>query len=275
MSWTKKNVHPGKIVSTSQEVEVMVLDVDPQKRRISLGLKQTISNPWEAFVDTFPAGTEVEGEVKNITEFGLFVGLSEDIDGMVHMSDIDWQRPGEEAIKDFSKGDIVKAKILEVDVQKERISLGMKQLSDDPLAGKADAIKKGQVITCTVTAIVDNGIEVMVDDVMPGFIRRSDLSRDRSEQRPDRFAIGEKVDARITTIDKSGRKATLSIKAKEVAEEKEAMREYGSSNSGASLGDILGAALRSRDEAAEADDTEADDAKADDAEAKDDDKASE
>jgi small subunit ribosomal protein S1 len=270
MSWTKKNVHPGKIVSTSQEVEVMVLDVDPQKRRISLGLKQTMSNPWETFVDTFPAGTEVEGEVKNITEFGLFVGLSEDIDGMVHMSDIDWQRPGEEAIKDFSKGDVVKAKILEVDVQKERISLGMKQLSDDPLAGKADAIKKGQVITCTVTAIVDNGIEVMVDDVMPGFIRRSDLSRDRSEQRPDRFAIGEKVDARITTIDKSGRKATLSIKAKEVAEEKEAMREYGSSNSGASLGDILGAALRSRDEAAETDD-----AKADDTEAKDDDKASE
>jgi small subunit ribosomal protein S1 len=263
MSWTKKNVHPGKIVSTSQEVEVMVLDVDPQKRRISLGLKQTMSNPWEAFVDTFPAGTEVEGEVKNITEFGLFVGLSEDIDGMVHMSDIDWQRPGEEAIKDFTKGDIVKAKILEVDVEKERISLGMKQLSDDPMAGKTDGMKKGQIITCTVTAIVDNGIEVMVDDVMPGFIRRSDLSRDRSEQRPDRFAIGEKVDARITTIDKSGRKATLSIKAKEVAEEKEAMREYGSSDSGASLGDILGAALRSRDEAsaAEEDATEEDDAK--------------
>ncbi|MBT5665216.1 MAG: S1 RNA-binding domain-containing protein, partial [Rhodospirillaceae bacterium] len=182
-------------------------------------------------------------------EFGLFVGLSEDIDGMVHMSDIDWQRPGEEAIKDFTKGDIVKAKILEVDVEKERISLGMKQLSDDPMAGKTDGMKKGQIITCTVTAIVDNGIEVMVDDVMPGFIRRSDLSRDRSEQRPDRFAVGEKVDARITTIDKSGRKATLSIKAKEVAEEKEAMREYGSSDSGASLGDILGAALRSREEA--------------------------
>ncbi|MFT6580286.1 MAG: small subunit ribosomal protein S1 [Alphaproteobacteria bacterium] len=264
MSWTKKNVHPGKIVSTSQAVEVMVLDVDPQKRRISLGLKQTMSNPWEAFVDTFPAGTEVEGEVKNITEFGLFVGLSEDIDGMVHMSDIDWNRPGEEAIKDFTKGDIVKAKILEVDVEKERISLGMKQLGEDPMDGKEKTIKRGQVITCTITAIVENGIEVMIDEVMPGFIRRADLSRDRSEQRPDRFAVGEKVDAKITSIDKTRRKASLSIKAKEVEEEKVAMREYGSSDSGASLGDILGAALRSREQANASDDDDAGDDAGDD-----------
>lgn len=248
MSWTKKNVHPGKIVSTSQEVEVKVLDVDPQKRRISLGLKQTMTNPWEDFVVQFPVGTIVEGEVKNVTEFGLFVGLSEDIDGMVHMSDIDWQRPGEEAIKDYNKGDVVKAKVLEVDVEKERISLGIKQLSDDPLEGSAESIKKGAILTCTVSSIVDNGIEVMVNDVMPGFIRKADLSRDRSEQRPDRFAVGEKVDAKVTSLDKSGRKANLSIKAKEIDDEKQAMRDYGSSDSGASLGDILGAALKSKQE---------------------------
>ena len=251
MSWTKKNVHPGKIVSTSQAVDVMVLDVDPNKRRISLGLKQTMANPWEDFVEKYPVGTEVEGEVKNITEFGIFIGLANDIDGMVHMSDIDWQQQGEEAIKAYKKGDMVKAKILEVDVEKERISLGIKQLSDDPFAGSVDSIKKGDVVTCTISKVVDNGIEVTVNDVMSGFIRKSDLSRDRSEQRPDRFAVGEKVDARVTMVDKSARKLNLSIKAKEIEEEKQAMQEYGSSDSGASLGDILGAALQSKREAEE------------------------
>ena len=249
MSWTKKNVHPGKIVSTSQAVEVMVLDVDPNKRRISLGLKQTMANPWEDFVEKFPADTEVEGEVKNITEFGIFIGLANEIDGMVHMSDIDWKLSGEEAIQTYNKGDMVKAKILEVDVEKERISLGIKQLSDDPFAGSVESIKKGAIVTCTITKIVDNGIEVMVNDVMTGFIRKADLSRDRSEQRPDRFAVGEKVDARVTMVDKSGRKLNLSVKAKEIQEEKQAMKDYGSSDSGASLGDILGAALQSKREA--------------------------
>ncbi|HEY5208449.1 MAG TPA: 30S ribosomal protein S1 [Stellaceae bacterium] len=247
MSWTKKNVHPGKIVSTSQEVEVMVLDVDPTKRRISLGLKQCMENPWEAFRDKYPAGTELEGEVKNITEFGLFVGLPGEIDGMVHLSDLDWNRTGEEAIADYKKSDSVKVRVLDVDVEKERISLGIKQLASDPFESSLAALKRGDIVTTAVTAITDGGIEVAVGDGMPGFIRKSELSRDRAEQRPDRFAVGEKVDAKITAIDKTSRKVTLSIKAREVEEEKKAMAEYGSSDSGASLGDILGAAInRSR-----------------------------
>ncbi|MBF0305694.1 MAG: 30S ribosomal protein S1 [Alphaproteobacteria bacterium] len=243
MSWTKKNVHPGKIVSTSQEVEVMVLDVDPQKRRISLGLKQTMDNPWERFVDRFPAGSVVEGEVKNITEFGLFVGLPGEIDGMVHLSDIDWEKPGEQAIATFKKGDVVKAKVLDVDIEKERISLGMKQLSADPFQEAMSALKKGDVVTCTVTQITEGGIEVAVDGVS-GFIRKAELARDRSDQRPERFAVGEKLDAKVTSVDRASRKLALSVKAREIDEEKQAMAEYGSSDSGASLGDILGAAIK-------------------------------
>ncbi len=243
MSWTKKNVHPGKIVSTSQEVEVMVLDVDPVKRRISLGLKQCLDNPWQAFLDKHPVGSELEGEVKNITEFGLFVGLPGEIDGMVHLSDLDWDRSGEEAVQDYKKGDIVKVKLLDVDVEKERISLGIKQLKRDNFAESAGALKKGDVVTCTVTQITDGGIEVAVSDGVTGFIKKIDLSRERAEQRPDRFAVGEKVDAKIMQIDAKTRKIALSIKAREVEEDKQAMAEYGSSDSGASLGDILGAAL--------------------------------
>ncbi|HXR86012.1 MAG TPA: 30S ribosomal protein S1 [Stellaceae bacterium] len=250
MSWTKKNVHPGKIVSTSQEVEVQVLDVDPAKRRISLGLKQTMANPWEAFLEKYPPGSEIEGEIKNITEFGLFIGLPGEIDGMVHLSDLDWKKPGEQAIADYHKGDMVKVRVLDVDAEKERISLGIKQLQADPLESGSTQIKKGDVVTCTVTGSNDSGVEVEMAGGFPGFIRKSELSRDRAEQRPDRFAVGEKVDAKITAFDRATRKATLSIKAKEFDEEKEAMAEYGSSDSGASLGDILGAALsrRERDE---------------------------
>ena len=244
MSWTKKNVHPGKIVSTSQEVEVMVLDVDPVKRRISLGLKQCMANPWEAFTEKYPVGTELDGEVKNITEFGLFVGLPGDIDGMVHLSDLDWQKSGEEAIKGFKKGDVVKVKILDVDVEKERISLGVKQLAHDPYEQSLASVKKGDVVTCTVSAVTDGGIEVTLADGLPGFIRKAELSRDRAEQRPDRFAVGEKVDAKVTAVDRASRKVTLSIKSREVEEEKQAMAEYGSQDSGASLGDILGAVIR-------------------------------
>ena len=248
MSWTKKNVHPGKIVSTSQEVEIVVLDVDASKRRISLGLKQCLPNPWDEFLKNHPVGSEIEGEIKNITEFGLFIGLAGEIDGMAHFSDLDWERPGEEAINDYSKGETVKAKVLDIDSEKERISLGIKQLTEDPFTTGAATIRKGIIVTTTVTKLLDTGIEVTVGDNMAGFIRKSELSRDRSEQRADRFAVGEKVDAKVTQIDQKNRKVTLSVKAREIEEEKKAMAEYGSSDSGASLGDILGAALRQKEE---------------------------
>jgi len=245
MSWTKKNVYPGKIVSTSQEVEVMVLDADPEKRRISLGLKQCQDNPWEGFQTKFTVGTEVEGEIKNITEFGLFIGLDGEIDGMAHLSDLSWSKAGEEALTDYKKGDMVKAKVLDVDAEKERISLGIKQLTEDTVGAELGQLKKDSVVTCTISKIVTTGIEVMVNET-PGFIRKGDLSRDRSEQRPDRFAAGEKIDAKITQIDKTSRKLTLSVKALEVEEEKKAMKSYGSSDAGASLGDILGAAFQKK-----------------------------
>ena len=247
MSWTKKNVHPGKIVSTSQEVDVVVLDVDPSKRRVSLGLKQAMDNPWDAFVAAHPIGSTVEGEVKNATEFGLFIGLENDIDGMVHLSDLDWNVPGEEAIAKYHKGEIVKARVLDVDVEKERISLGIKQLAGDPLAG--DGFRKGQTVTVTVTEITSGGIEVRFgedDAPMTAFIRKSDLSRDRADQRPERFAVGDRVDAQVTNVDKAARRVSVSIKSLEMAEEKEAIEQFGSSDSGASLGDILGAALREK-----------------------------
>ncbi|MGC1356225.1 MAG: 30S ribosomal protein S1 [Xanthobacteraceae bacterium] len=251
MSWTKKNVHPGKIVSTSQEVEVQVLEVDPVKRRISLGLKQTMRNPWEVFVEKYPAGSLVEGEVKNKTEFGLFLGLDGDVDGMVHLSDLDWKRPGEQVIEEYKKGDKVKAKVLDVDVEKERISLGIKQLAEDgeaPVEPAGD-LKKGSVVTCEVLEVKEGGLEVrIVGTDFSAFIKRSELARDRSEQRPDRFAVGEKVDARVTQFDRRARKISVSIKALEVAEEKEAIAQYGSSDSGATLGDILGTALKRKGE---------------------------
>ena len=246
MSWTKKNVHPGKIVSTSQEVEVMVLEVDPEKRRISLGLKQTLQNPWEAFAENHPPGSVIEGEIRNITEFGLFVGLDGDIDGMVHLSDLDWNEAGDEAVKRYSKGDVVKAQVLDVDVEKERISLGIKQLSEDPFKEAVAGIKKGERITCTITEVNAGGIEVSTTGGATGFIRKADLSRDRDGQRPDRFAAGEKVDAKVMAIDGVNRRLTLSIKALEIEDEKQVMAEFGSTDSGASLGDILGAAIRQK-----------------------------
>lgn len=246
MSWTKKNVHPGKIVSTSQEVEVMVLEIESDKRRVSLGLKQTQGNPWEGFAKNFPEGAEVEGEVKNITEFGLFIGLEGEIDGMVHLSDLAWDQSGEEALANYKKGDTVKAVVIDVDAEKERISLSVKNLGQDPFAEAVSGVKRGAVVTVEVTSIEEGGIEVEYDG-MKAFIRRSDLSRDRAEQRPERFSVGNKLDARVTSIDAKSRKLGLSIKAREIAEEKEAVEQYGSSDSGASLGDILGAALKSND----------------------------
>jgi small subunit ribosomal protein S1 len=246
MSWTKKNVHPGKIVSTSQEVEVAILEVDPVKRRISLGLKQTLANPWESFAERHPVGSTIEGEVKNKTEFGLFLGLEGDVDGMVHLSDLDWNRPGEQVIEEYKKGDMVKVAVLDVDVEKERISLGIKQLQGDPFAEAGD-LKKGAVVTCEVTGVQDAGLDAkIIGTDLTTFVKRSDLSRDRAEQRPERFAVGDKFDARVTLFDKRARKVSVSIKALEIAEEKEAVAQYGSSDSGATLGDILGSALKQR-----------------------------
>lgn len=243
MSWTKKNFHPGKLVSTSQELDVKVLDVDPSKRRISLGIKQCQTNPWAAFSEDHKVGDIIEGEIKNITDFGLFVGLNNEIDGMVHSSDLSWEKSGEEALKDYKKGGTVKVKVLDIDVEKERVGLGIKQLSEDPFEGAFSRLKQGQVVTCTITQIQDNGIEVKILDEILGFIKKNELSRDRNEQRSDRFAVGEKLDAVITSMDRKTRSITLSIKAYEVNEEKRVMAEFGSSDSGASLGDILGAAM--------------------------------
>ncbi len=263
MSWTKKNVHPGKIVSTSQEVDVMVLEVDSDKRRISLGLKQAQQNPWEGFAERHPVGSIVEGEVKNATEFGLFIGLDGDVDGMVHMSDIAWGISGEDALALHRKGEDVKAVVLDVDVDKERISLGMKQLEKGAPAaagaatatspatggtagGGSNSLRRGEVITVTVLEVRDGGLEVQAgEDGATGFIKRSDLGRDRDEQRPDRFQVGQKLDAMVTGFDRS-KKPTFSVKARQLAEEQEAVEQYGSSDAGASLGDILGAALKAQ-----------------------------
>src|SRR6201991_3940473 len=249
MSWVKKNMAPSKLVTPGTEVEVVVLEVDSNKRRISLGLKQAQENPWDALEKAHPPGSEIEGEVKSITEFGLFIGLDSDIDGMVHLSDLSWSVPGEEAIKSYEKGQVVKAQVLDIDIEKERVSLGIKQLESDPIekAGPSGgALKKNQVVTATVTEVNDGGIEVELADGVKSFIRRADLARDRGDQRPDCFGKGDKVDAMVTSIDKASRKVSLSIKAREVAEEKEAVAQFGSSDSGASLGDILGAALKKK-----------------------------
>ncbi|WP_443644154.1 30S ribosomal protein S1 [Candidatus Levibacter sp. Uisw_134_01] len=247
MSWTKKNVHPGKIVSTSEKVEVIVLEIDVSKRRISLGIKQCIENPWKSYKDNNKTGITIEGEIRNITEFGLFIGLSDDIDGLVHLSDLSWDGNGDELIKGFTKGDTIKAKILDIDVDKERISLGIKQLTEDLASSEIDNIRKGSTVTCTIAVISDNGLDVTVGDNIKGFIKKSDLARERNDQRTDRYGVGDKVDATVTNIDKKQRKINLSIKAREIEEEKKAMAEFGSSDSGASLGDILGAALAKKD----------------------------
>ena len=243
ISWTKKNIHPGKIVSTSEQVNVMVLDIEESKRRISLGLKQCVENPWQEFMEKYPNGSELEGEIRNITEFGIFVAVSNQIDGLIHLSDISWDGNTEEMLSNYKKGDVVKTKVLDVSVENERISLGIKQLEPDPFADGSLKLKRGMIITCVVEDVIEQGLDVEVNDGLKGFIRKSELSRDRAEQRPDRFAKGDKVDAQITNIDKKSRKITLSIKAREILEEKKAMKDYGSSDSGATLGDILGVAL--------------------------------
>ena len=247
MSWTKKNVHPGKIVSTSEKVEVVVLEIDVQKRRISLGIKQCIDNPWEAYKSNNKVGDTIEGEIRNITEFGLFIGLDEDIDGLVHLSDLSWDGNGDELIKSFVKGNTVRAKILDIDIEKERISLGIKQLTEDLASAEIDNIRKGSTVTCTIAAISESGLDVTVGDNIKGFIKKNDLARERADQKTDRYGVGDKIDATVTNIDKKQRKINLSIKAREIEEEKKAMAEFGSSDSGASLGDILGAAIAKKE----------------------------
>jgi small subunit ribosomal protein S1 len=251
MSWTKKNLHPGKIVSTSQEIQVMVLDVDPNRRRVSLGIKQCTENPWQAFADSRETGTVIQGEIKSITEFGLFISLDGGVDGMVHLSDLSWDGPAEQVIAGYKKGDMVEAKVIDVDVEKERISLGIKHLTEDPFAGRP-VMKKGDTITCSVSAIQANGIDVTLTSGVPAFIRKADLARERSEQRPERFTVGDKLDARVTSADAEGHKIGLSIKALEISDEREAMAQFGSSDSGVSLGDILGAAMKAADDEPEA-----------------------
>lgn len=250
MSWTKKSIHPNRLVSQGQEVTVEVLESDPEKRRIALGIKQCQSNPWDSLKESFPIGSEVEGEIRNVTEFGLFVGLTEDIDGMVHMSDLSWDQNGDDAIAEYQKGDKIKIKVLDIDPDRERVVLGVKQLFNDHFSENIKKLKKGDIATCLVVSLQDDGIIVSLPNFenLQGFIKKTELSRDRNERRIERFAIGEKIDAQIMLIDKLNRSINLSIKARENMEEKEAVAKYGSKNSGASLGDILGAALEKKKE---------------------------
>ena len=248
MSWTKKNVHPNHLLSSSEKIEVMVLEIEEDKRRISLGIKQCMDNPWESFNKEFKINQEIEGEIKNITDFGIFVGLKGDIDGLVHLSDISWDGNGDELIKDFKQGTILKTKILDINVENEKVSLGIKQLTEDKFTSELENIKLGDTVTCLINKITDNNVEVSIGDNIKGNIKKSDLSRDRKEQRTDRFGVGDKVDATVIKIDKKQRSVNVSIKAREIEEEKQAMAEFGSSDSGASLGDILGAALEKKNQ---------------------------
>lgn len=243
MSWTRKNVHPGKIVSTSEEVQVKILEVDPEKRRISLGIKQCMANPWAAYIEEHPVGSVITGKIKNITEFGLFVGLTDEIDGMIHLSDISWDKSGEEAVKDYSKGQEIEAKIIDVDVEKERISLGIKQLSEDTVSEALSGLKKGDVVKAVVKATEDKGIIVEVNGLST-LIKKADLSKDKAGQNPDNFKEGDEVEAKVTSLDKKNGKFGLSIKALEVEEEKKVLEEYSNTSSGSSLGDALGEALK-------------------------------
>ena len=247
MSWNKKQTNPFKLVNAGKEVEVVILDFDEEKRRLSLGMKQTTKNPWEAISKDFLVGSTHEGEIANITEFGLFIKLTEEVDGLIHLNDLSWSEKPEEKVKQFKKGDKIKYKVLEIDAEKERIALGIKQLDKDPFS---DAVKErvqvGKIVTCMIENVLDTGLEVTVEENLSGFIKRTGLSRDKDEQKSSRFAKGEKVDAMVTSIDTNSRKILLSIKAMELEDEKQAMKDYGSADSGASLGDILGAALEAK-----------------------------
>ena len=246
MSWTRKNVHPGKIVSTSQEVEVKVLEVDPEKRRISLGIKQCTPNPWAAYVEEHPLGSVIEGKIKNITEFGLFIGLSDEIDGMIHLSDISWEKSGEEAVKDYTKGQTIEAKIIDVDVEKERISLGIKQLSENNIAMTLDSLKKGDIVKAVVTGADEKGVQVTVQGIA-ATIKKADLSKENND--PMSYKEGDVLEAKLTSVDRKNAKLGVSVKAYEIEEEKKALEEYSGANtsSGSALGEALGAALKNKE----------------------------
>ncbi len=249
MSWNKKNSNPFKLVAAGDKVEVVILDFDMQKRRLSLGMKQVTKNPWDEINNLLDLNKIHEGEITNITEFGIFVKINEDIDGLIHINDLSWDGKAEEELKKYSKGMKIKSKVLEIDAEKERIALGIKQLAKDPFEVIiSEKFKKGSIVTCLVENVIDAGLEVKLDNDILGFIKKADLSREKEEQKPSRFAKGEKVDAMITNIDKGARKVYLSIKTMELEEEKKAVKDYGSTDSGASLGDILGAALEAKSE---------------------------
>ncbi|MEQ1789756.1 MAG: 30S ribosomal protein S1, partial [Rickettsiales bacterium] len=252
ISWVKKSAHPSKLVSVSQEVNVVILDIDVSKHRISLGMKQCEENPWAVYAANVKVGDDIEGEIRNITDFGLFVGLEGDIDGLIHHSDLSWTESGDMAIKNYKKGEVIKAKILAIDIEKERISLGVKQLSEAPenyeKSEELTGVQKGSTVTCAVTEIHDDGITVKVADGITSFVKKSEIARERQDQRPDRFAVGDRVDVKIVSVDKASNKVNVSIKALEMDDHKKAISEYGSENSGASLGDILGAALSAASE---------------------------
>ena len=240
LSWVNKSVHPNNIVSIGEELEVMILEIDHNKRRISLGRKQCIENPWKLFADKNKKGDVVEGKIKNLTDFGIFVELSNNLDGLIHLSDISWEKSGEEAIKDYKVGDLIKFKILEIDLDKERVSLGIKQLSPDP--SKSDeTINK--VVTGIVSEIEKDKVFVKFDNDKNGFIKRTNLAKSKTEQNTERFAVKEKIDAKVIKKLTKDNLYELSVKDLEIQEEKKALKEYGSSTSGASIGDIIGAAL--------------------------------
>jgi small subunit ribosomal protein S1 len=243
MDWTNKNVNPAKVVQTGEEVEVMVLDVDEERRRISLGLKQCKSNPWKEFAENFNRGDKVSGQVKSITDFGVFIGLSGNIDGLVHLSDISWDIPGEEAVRSYQKGQLIEAMVLSIDPERERISLGIKQLAKDPFSGFVAENPRGTVVTGTVTEVDARGAVIDLGNGVEGQLRATELGRDRVDDARTVLKVGDQVEAKFTGVDRKTRSITLSIKAKEMHDEAEAVHNYrtdtGSSSSGTSLGDLL------------------------------------
>ncbi len=243
MDWTNKNVNPAKVVHTGEEVEVMVLDVDEERRRISLGLKQCKANPWKEFAENFNRGDRVSGQIKSITDFGIFIGLAGNIDGLVHLSDISWDVPGEEAVRSYQKGQLLEAMVLSIDPERERISLGVKQMAKDPFSGYIAENPRGTVVIGTVKEVDARGAVIDLGNGIEGQLRATELGRDRIDDARTVLKVGEEVEAKFIGVDRKTRTISLSIKAKEMHEEAETVQNYrtetGSSASGTSLGDLL------------------------------------
>lgn len=243
ISWGKNNQNPKKLLTIGQDVEFSILDVDTEKNRISLSIKRCQDNPIASFAQNYPIGSAFKTVVRNVTDFAIFVEISKNVDGMIHESDISWDGNGAELLANYNKGDEVECKVLNIDVDKEKVALGIKQLQNDPYEGIFEGIKKHSVITAVVSDVASDGINVMIDDKIPGFVKKADLSSDKIEQKPERFAVGDRVDAKVVNLDFASKKVTLSIRSLELDQREKAIKEYGSTDSGASLGDILGAAL--------------------------------